>query len=114
MTAAERAAWGRVGGLTAQARHGGQAMTAPARAGFRTKWERAVDPEGVLDPRERAARADRAQRAHMLRLAIASAAARAAKRRARGGARNEMDPAAVVMPAGSAPEVPHGRATPTP
>ena len=27
--------------------------------------------------------------------------------------RNEMDPAAVVMPAGSAPEVSHGRAAPT-
>ncbi len=80
MTAAQRAAWGRVGGLTAQARHGGQAMTAPARDGFRAKWERLVDPDGLLDPLDRAARAERALRAHMLRLSIASAAARAAKR----------------------------------
>lgn len=83
MTPAERRAWGRVGGLTAQARYGGVAMTKPARDGFRAKWERLVDPAGVLDPRERTRRAERALRAHMVTLAMASARVRAAKSKAR-------------------------------
>ncbi len=86
MTPQQRAAWGRVGGLTAQSRHGGAAMTAAARAAFRSKWERVVDPEGVLDPQERAIRAEQAMHAHMLRLALASAQARAGKDGRRRGA----------------------------
>ncbi|HEX9044438.1 MAG TPA: hypothetical protein VF802_05360 [Candidatus Limnocylindrales bacterium] len=58
-----RATWGRIGGLTAQARHGGRAMTAPARRAFEAKWERLVDPEGRLDPQERTERAARLMRA---------------------------------------------------
>lgn len=81
MTREEQAAWGRIGGLTANARHGGDAMTAGARRGFRERFHREVDPEGRLDPAERSQRADRAMRAYMLRLARASAQARAAKRR---------------------------------
>jgi hypothetical protein len=80
VTPQERAAWGRVGGLTAQARHGGRAMTGPARDGFRRKWEQTVDPDGILDPHERSQRAEKALRAHMLRLAQASARVRARKR----------------------------------
>ena len=77
MPRSERAAWGRIGGLTTSARHGGQAMTLPARRGFRERFEREVDPEGRLEPGERVRRAERAMRAHMLRLAQASAEARA-------------------------------------
>ncbi len=51
-------------------------MTRPARAGFRRRFEREVDPEGVLHPEERAKRSEAAMRAHMLRLAERSAAAR--------------------------------------
>jgi hypothetical protein len=53
-----------------------KAATASARAGYRAKFEREADPEGRLLPAERAVRADRLLRAHMLRLAAKSAAAR--------------------------------------
>ena len=56
------------------------AHTAPARAAFLGRFEREVDPEGVLDPRERARRAEHARKAYFLRLALASAHARGARR----------------------------------
>ncbi|MDH4283496.1 MAG: hypothetical protein OEV36_12635, partial [Myxococcales bacterium] len=70
---------GRIGALVVHAR--GHTNTGPARAAFHTKFEREVDPEGILAPEERARRADYARRAHMSRLALASAVAR--QRRAR-------------------------------
>jgi hypothetical protein len=82
MTAGDRAAWGRIGGLTTQARHGGHAMTAPARRGFLGRFLAEVDPDCRLDLAERNRRAEAARRAHMLRLAAASARARAEKRSA--------------------------------
>ena len=54
--------------------------TAPARAAFLSRFEREVDPEGVLDPEERARRAEHAKKAYFLRLALASRKARAKKR----------------------------------
>jgi Helix-turn-helix domain len=56
------------------------AHTAPARAAFLGRFEREVDPDGVLDPRERARRAQHARKAYFLRLALASAHAREARR----------------------------------
>lgn len=53
-----------------------QAATAPARTAFADRFERQVDPDGVLSPAERAKRAESAKKAHMLRLAALSAAAR--------------------------------------
>ncbi|MDT5075905.1 MAG: hypothetical protein QOJ80_542 [Mycobacterium sp.] len=53
--------------------------TAAARSGFYRRFEAEVDPDGVLDPAERAKRAENARRAHMLKLALASAKARRAK-----------------------------------
>lgn len=52
------------------------ARTAPARNAQRRKFEDQVDPDGTLDPVERAQRADCAYRAHMQRLALKSAKAR--------------------------------------
>jgi hypothetical protein len=40
------------------------------------KFEREVDPENILDPAERARRAEYKRRAHMQRLALKSAQAR--------------------------------------
>jgi hypothetical protein len=60
------------------------AHTAPARAAFLARFEREVDPEGSLDPRERARRAEHARKAYFLRLALASSHAR---RVGRGGGR---------------------------
>jgi hypothetical protein len=81
MTDTERArAWGRIGGLRAWALNGPDVMVGPAHRGFRTRFERIVDPEGVLPPDERKRRADRARRAHMLSLAAKSAEVRRTKK----------------------------------
>lgn len=56
------------------------AATEAARRAFLDRFEREVDPDGVLPPDERAKRAANAKRAHFQRLAIKSA-------QARGGAR---------------------------
>lgn len=53
-----------------------KAATAGAREGFLARFLREVDPEGVLDPAERLRRAESARKAHMARLALASARAR--------------------------------------
>lgn len=79
----ERALRGRIGAYTAHSRHSGLEMTRAAREAFRSKFER--DPEGVLDPNERARRAEMARKAHFARLAYLSAVARR-RRRERPGA----------------------------
>lgn len=56
------------------------AATAKARQAFRDRFEREVDPDGVLDPAERAKRANNARRAFYQRLALKSAQARRARR----------------------------------
>ena len=57
------------------------AHTAPARQVFLSRFEREVDPEGVLEPRERARRAEHAKKAYFLKLAQASSKARAKNHR---------------------------------
>ncbi|MEU7972200.1 hypothetical protein AB0B48_09165 [Micromonospora sp. NPDC049089] len=59
-----------------------QAATGKARAAFIDRFEREVDPEGVLPPQERARRAESAKKAYFARLALRSAAARKARRAA--------------------------------
>lgn len=54
------------------------AATAPARAALVERFAREVDPDGQLDPAERATRAAHALQAYMLRLSLASSRARAA------------------------------------
>lgn len=53
--------------------------TSPARKGLDAKWAREVDPDGVLTAGELARRVDNLRRAHMTRMALASARARRAK-----------------------------------
>lgn len=60
----------------------GGTNTAPARAAFLARFEREVDPDGTLDPAERARRAEHAKRAYMTSLALKSARSR---RKAKGG-----------------------------
>ena len=60
-----------------------KARTAAARDKFAARFEREVDPDGVLAPEERARRAESARKAYFARLAFRSAAARRAKK---GGA----------------------------
>jgi len=52
------------------------AHTAPARQAMLDKFERQVDPDGTLDPSERARRAAHARKAYFLQLAYRSAAVR--------------------------------------
>jgi hypothetical protein len=60
------------------------AHTAPAREVFLSRFEREVDPDGVLSPQERARRAEHAKKAYFLSLAAASRKARTEKRRKQG------------------------------
>jgi hypothetical protein len=57
------------------------AHTAPARKVFLSRFEREVDPEGLLEPQERARRAEHAKKAYFTQLALASSRARAKDRR---------------------------------
>jgi hypothetical protein len=50
------------------------------QAGLLGRLEREVDPDGTLPPAERAWRVQRARKAHMAGVALASSRARAAKR----------------------------------
>ncbi len=52
------------------------ARTAPARRPLLDRFERQVDPDGVLQPEERARRAGHARKAYFARLALRSAQAR--------------------------------------
>jgi hypothetical protein len=52
------------------------AHTAPARIAFLDRFEREVDPDGVLSPVERARRAEHARKAYFSRLALRSAQVR--------------------------------------
>ena len=55
------------------------ACTAPARKALLDRFEREVDPEGILPPAERARRADQARKAYFTRMALKSAQARRKK-----------------------------------
>lgn len=55
------------------------ARTRKARQAFIEKFEREVDPDGVLEPAERSKRAEHARTAWYQRLALKSAAARRAR-----------------------------------
>lgn len=56
------------------------AATAPARAALDARFEREVDPDGVLPPEERARRSQHARTAYYTRLALLSARSRSRHR----------------------------------
>jgi hypothetical protein len=79
---AVRRAAARVAAHTRWAREGDRvAATQAARDGLVKRFEDEVDPGRVLDPAERAVRVESAKRAFFTRLAMKSAASRAAKKR---------------------------------
>lgn len=85
-SAAERTLIARAGGHALIAKYGSGPISARARAGFMARFEREVDPDGVLDPAERTDRAEHAKKAYFTRLALKSARARRrAEDRAGGG-----------------------------
>jgi hypothetical protein len=68
---------GRIGAHTKWAKTSDRtAATAPARRAFLDRFEREVDPDGVLSPQERGRRAESARKAYFTRLALKSAHAR--------------------------------------
>ncbi|GAC1582928.1 MAG: hypothetical protein NVS3B24_21300 [Candidatus Dormibacteria bacterium] len=72
---------GRMGGWIARSRHDASYLTSAARQKFLTRFESEVDPQLVLDPEERNARARAARKAYFTKLALLSAQARAGGRK---------------------------------
>jgi hypothetical protein len=87
MTHAQRVLLGRLGAYTLHSRYDSAELVRPAREAFLSKFEREVDPEGLLDPAERARRADMARKAYFTRLALKSAQARAKRKSGLSGTR---------------------------
>ena len=67
---------GRIGAHRLHATHDSRAITERARESFRARFEREVDPDGVLPEGERLRRAEHARKAYYTQLALKSAAAR--------------------------------------
>lgn len=76
MSPDERSLRARMAAHHLHAQRDGRETTAPARAAFIESFRRKVDPDGVLPAAERERRAQSALKAHMLKLALASASAR--------------------------------------
>lgn len=72
-----RSARARLGALALHAQ--GKTTTEAARAAFKSKFLSEVDPSGILSEAERERRAQFAQKAHYVRLALRSAEARRAR-----------------------------------
>ena len=83
LTPAERSLRGRIGAYVLHSRYDSRELTKAARAAFESKFEREVDPDGVLPLEERLRRAEMARKAHYARLALASAEARRKRGRSR-------------------------------
>jgi hypothetical protein len=78
-THAERVLTGRLGAYVLHSKYDSRELTKAARAAFESKFERDVDPDGVLPIKERLRRAEMARKAHYTRLALLSAKARRKK-----------------------------------
>jgi hypothetical protein len=84
LTPSERALRGRIGAHLSWANTADpKARTKPGRDAFLARFEREVDPDGVMDPAERARRAGHLRKAYMQELAIKSAQKRRENRAAK-------------------------------
>jgi hypothetical protein len=89
-TASERALQGRLGAHTKWANTTDRTgATAPGRAAFEARFERQVDPDGTMDPVQRARLAKSARSAWFARLALQSAQSRRRASEARRRAADE-------------------------
>ena len=79
---AERSLRARLAAYALHAQRDPRETTANGRAAFLARFDREVDPEGVLEPEERRRRAEQARRAYFARLSLAAVKARQAKRTA--------------------------------
>jgi hypothetical protein len=73
---AETSLRGRIGAAVLPATRDSRETTAAGRRAFRDRFEREVDPDGVLPPEERARRAKAAKTAYFSRLSLAALKAR--------------------------------------
>jgi hypothetical protein len=80
LSPAERSLRARLAAYAMHARHDARQSSANGRAAFLARFEREVDPDDRLDPEDRRRRAEHARSAYFARLALASVAARRAKR----------------------------------
>lgn len=80
MTPEQRALRARIAAHTRWSQQDRREGTAAARAAFNDRFEREVDPDGVLPREERLRRAESARKAYFTRLALASSRARQARR----------------------------------
>src|SRR4029453_13461385 len=80
----ERSPRARLAAYALHAQRDPRETTANGRAAFLARFDREVDPEGLLEPDERRRRAERAPPAYFPRLALASAKVRRGKRAALG------------------------------
>lgn len=78
MTAEHRSRAARVAIYTRLATANRTEMTAPARAAAMDRFEKQVDPDGVLDPAERAQRAEYAKKAYFTAISAKGVASRRA------------------------------------
>ena len=74
VSSSERSLRGKIGAYSLHAQ--GKTNTVPARAAFLDRFEREVDPDGLLPPEVRAKRAKAAKSAYFSGLALKSAKAR--------------------------------------
>jgi len=84
-TLKERQANGRLGAYVNHSRNSSRETTRAARAAFDKRFEAQVDPDGTLDPAERARRALSARKAYYCRLSLRSVQARRQRKAARTG-----------------------------
>jgi hypothetical protein len=80
---AERSLRARLAAYALHAQRDPRETTANGRAAFLARFDREVDPKGLLEPDERRRRAEQARRAYFTRLSLAAVKARQAKRAAR-------------------------------
>jgi hypothetical protein len=76
LTQQQRVLRARIGAHAMHAKHDARETTAAARKAFLHRFERQVDPDGLLDAVERTRRAERAKKAYFAALALKSAKAR--------------------------------------
>jgi len=81
---AERSLRARLAAHALHAQRDPRETTAKGRAAFLARFEREVDPHGVLESEERRRRAEQARRAYFTRLSLAAAKARRGKTGASG------------------------------
>lgn len=76
----------RIAAHSLHVQHDSRKLTAPARKALSESFERKVDPDGVLDARERRRRAEHARKAHYTAMALKSAQVRRQRKAGTGRA----------------------------